>query len=352
MTTRMREEICEQPAAVSRTVDGLLAQTLAIRQLFGKAQSAVYCAIGTSRNAALYGSRLWNTYLGITSYIQDVDEEPNAAGTPGDAVVVALSQSGESGEILDAVARAQRAGRPTIAITNSAGSSLARAVDLPLITAAGLESAVPATKTYTTQMTALAAIITALTNDSELREGLQQLPAALEMIINRSIDISVVTAAATKGRAILIAGSGGCRSVADEIALKLQETCYLPAISSSEPGALHGPVALLGPESVLLIVAPDRPPSPQARALKRIADRRSAVTISLGATAEFGARCTSWIPAANVPRPLQPILLAVPGQMLAERLAVALGLSPDTPRGLSKITRTTPEDDNSARCAQ
>src|ERR1700730_8808257 len=158
--TAMRAEISEQPVALRATLDALLPRSGEIGRLAAGARQVLLIARGTSDNAAVYGSYLLQAHAGLlatlaspsiaTSYRRRLD----LSGV----LAVALSQSGRTEEIVDTLAWAGRCGARTLAITNGAGSPLAAAADVAFVTEAGPERAVPATKTFTTQLAALAVL--------------------------------------------------------------------------------------------------------------------------------------------------------------------------------------------------
>src|SRR5580692_12090 len=157
-STYMRAEIMQQPAALRATIDALLPRAAEAGRLARGTRQVLFIARGTSDNAAVYGSYLIQAYAGrlatlaspsiATAYRSRID----LSGV----LAVALSQSGRTEEIIETLAWAHDCGARTLAITNGAGSPLAETAQVALITQAGAEVAVPATKTFTTQLAALA----------------------------------------------------------------------------------------------------------------------------------------------------------------------------------------------------
>src|SRR3954470_21523499 len=160
MTTKMRSEIAEQPEALRATLDSLLPRVDEVRALGERTRQLLFIARGTSDNAAVYGRYLVEAHAGrlaalaapsvATTYKRKVD----LSGV----LAVAISQSGKTEEIVETLDWAKDCGARTVAVTNGAGSPLAEAAQLALVTRAGDELAVPATKTYTTQLAALAVL--------------------------------------------------------------------------------------------------------------------------------------------------------------------------------------------------
>src|SRR5690606_25686882 len=154
MTTTMAREIAEQPDALARTIEALRPMRPAVRELAAGRRTILFVARGSSDNAAVYGRYLLEVHAGHPAGLAapSVGTHYGARLDLSDAVVVSVSQSGETQEIVEAQDWAARCGARTIAVTNGADSSLANAADLALVTTAGRELAVPATKSYTTQL--------------------------------------------------------------------------------------------------------------------------------------------------------------------------------------------------------
>ena len=140
---------------------------------------------------------------------------------------------------------------------------------------------------------------------------------------------------------MVVSGRGLAYSTALELALKLEETCYLPAIGLSHADLVHGPIAVLGPGTpALLVAAGDGPVLPGMTALARSVAQRGGRAYGIGGDDAFKAACAAALPGPDLPEALAPMALVVPGQLLVEALARRLGLDPDQPRGLTKVTQT------------
>jgi glutamine---fructose-6-phosphate transaminase (isomerizing) len=336
--TVMAHEIGEQPAALARTLNALLPVRPQIAALAQGRRHLLFVARGSSDNAAIYGRYLCEVLAGrqaslaapsvATHYRADLDLS--------DTVTVSVSQSGETAEIAETQAWAAAHGARTVAITNVADSSLARAADLALVTQAGAELAVPATKTYTTQLAAIAVLVDALGGRS-LDFGRVVDEAA------RLLDVDVAPAAATLAvaRDTLVTGRGITYGTALEFALKLEETCLRPVRGLSYADLKHGPIAVVDADvAVVLVAAPDGPTVEGMTQLAATVRARHATVVGIGGDAAFAAQCDVTLPGPALPEELAPLALAIPGQRMVEVLARRIGLNPDAPRGLSKITQT------------
>jgi glutamine---fructose-6-phosphate transaminase (isomerizing) len=259
----MDREIREQPATIAATIDTLLPQQTELRRLARDCHSVTLFARGSSDTAAVYGRYLLEIRanmpagLGAPSVATLYRSTPDLGGT----LTVILSQSGRTDELIDVAEWARKRGARTIAVTNGAGSRLADAVDIALVTAAGAELAVPATKTYTAQLAALAVLGAALSKDpTELLAGLAAAGYEAQRMLADNGAAEAVAAALVECRALVLAGRGYTLSSALEIALKAQEVCGIAAIGLSGADLQHGPSALEGPAVPLVIAAPPSGP--------------------------------------------------------------------------------------------
>jgi glutamine---fructose-6-phosphate transaminase (isomerizing) len=340
--TRMRAEIAEQPAALRATIEDLLTRAGDAAALARYTRQVLLIARGTSDNAAVYGSYLIQVYAGrlatlaspsvATAYRSRVD----LSGV----LAVALSQSGRTEEIIETLAWAADCGARTLAITNDSRSPLAQAAEVAFVTRAGTELAVPATKTFTTQLAALAVLAIGL--DACLDPGeLRRAPDQIEAMLAAPPDAGPLTSELAHDRAVVVCGRGLAYAAALELALKLKETCYLHATGLSYADLLHGPIAVIDAQTPAILLAAGSGPTLDGMvALARRVTGTGARAYGIGGGERLAAACTRTLPGPRLPEWLAPLGLIVPGQLLAEALASRLGLDPDHPRGLSKVTQT------------
>jgi glucosamine--fructose-6-phosphate aminotransferase (isomerizing) len=342
--TQMSVEVAQQPEAVARTLAHLRPARADLARLAQGRRRVSLVARGSSDNAAVYGRYLlethsrWSAALAAPSvatlYQADLDLS--------DAIVVSVSQSGATEEIVDAQDWAKRHGAATVAVTNDGDSPLASAADVALVTQAGVERAVPATKTYTTQLTAMAVLASALSGDQEVLDGaLDRVPDEIAGLIDRRSGIDEAVDRLAQAAEVMVSGRGLVFGTALEIALKLEETCLRPVRGLSYADLRHGPMAVVDAELVaVLVAAADGPVLPGMHDLADDIAGRGAVTIGIGGDARFGAKCEVAVAGPDLPETVAPLALVVPGQLIVEQLALRLGLDPDAPRGLNKITQT------------
>ncbi|MGI5486124.1 SIS domain-containing protein [Microtetraspora malaysiensis] len=343
MTTKMRSEISEQPAALRATLDALLPRVDEVRRLAGQTRHLLFVARGTSDNAAVYGRYLIEARAGrmcalgapsiATTYRRRVDLDG--------VLAVGLSQSGRTEEIVETLDWAKSCGAKTVAITNGGPASpLAEVADLALCTLAGEEKAVPATKTYTTQLAALAVLALGVGADVNA-DDLQRVPDAVEKLIDDPGDLAAVVEGLAGKPGVVVSGRGFAFSTALELALKLKEACYLHAMGLSYADLLHGPIAVVDEDTpALLVAAGEGPTLPGTVALAERVTGAGASAFGVGGGTALAAAATAALNGPDLPEWVAPMGLIVPGQLLTEALARRLGIDPDAPRGLNKVTQT------------
>lgn len=335
----LRAEIGEQPDVLARLLVResanvrRIARDLARRDL----RFVLVAARGTSDNAARYAQYA----LGLTcrlpvalagpSLVTLYDAPPRLKG----ALVVGISQSGRSPDVVETVASARREGSPTLAIVNDPESPLAKAAAEVIPLHAGAERSVAATKTYTAQLLAVALLSAGLSGSRKHAEGLSALPDAVGAALGVEAAAKRAAARLAGASRLVVLSRGLNYPTAHEIALKLKELALLEAEAFSGADFRHGPIALAGPNLPAIVVSP--PGSATDADLAELAGelrRRGSPVLSIGP----GGRGA--LPVPRLPELLSPIVSVVPGQLLALHAARARGLDPDAPRGLTKVTET------------
>lgn len=343
MTSTMAREIAEQPVAAQRTLDALLPLRERLRAVARDRRHVLLVARGSSDNAAVYARYLVETQCGLSASLAAPSVATHYAGERdlSDTLVVSISQSGETEEIVATQSWAQQRGGATVAVTNVADSRLAAQADVALVTQAGPELAVPATKSYLTQLVAMAVLASALTPDAHaLEPELARVPEVIRDRLDRT-DPSAAVAMLERAGDVLVTGRGIVLGTALEVALKFEETCLRPVRGLSYADLRHGPIAIVDPDVVaVLVAAADGPLVEGMTGLAGELRERGASVLGIGGDADFAAACDSVLPGPALPEALAPLGLIVPAQLTIEALARVLGLDPDAPRGLSKVTRT------------
>lgn len=295
----------------------------------------VIAARGTSDNAARYAQYVWGARnrltVGLTTpaLFGPLDAPPSLEG----ALVVAISQSGESPDLVGVIEAAQAQGRPTLTITNHPESPLANRANVVVDLGAGPERAVAATKTYTASLVAVAVVSQALSGEPH---GLAPVADAVADALTISLP-EMANALVDSDRCVVI-GRGYQLATAFEWALKLQELTYLLAQPYSAADFQHGPVAVIEEGFPVFVVATSGPTFAETAALASGLMERGCHVVTV--TDDADAPGTQRIEIPRVEPWLSPIVAAPVLQRFAHELALARGLDPDAPRGLSKVTRT------------
>lgn len=339
----MRQEIEQQPGALKATIDALLPRRAEVAALAAGTSTVLFIARGTSDNAAVYGSYLIQAHAGRLTALA----APSIATTYRARVdltgilAVALSQSGETAEIVETLEWAASCGARTLAVTNGGpSSSLAEAASVALCTEAGVERAVPATKTFTTELAALAVLGLALGAPLDAGE-LRGVPDAVSELLARPPEVEPMVDALSRVSGVVVSGRGMAYAAALELAIKLKEACYLSAMGLSYADLLHGPIAVVDEKTPAIVVAADSGPMVGGTVdLARRVTGAGAHAYGIGGGSSLAAVCTAAVAGPALPEWLAPIGLIVPGQLVTEALARRLGIDPDSPRGLSKVTQT------------
>jgi glucosamine--fructose-6-phosphate aminotransferase (isomerizing) len=343
----MAVDIGEQPEVYARLIEP--AQTnpiaaVAARVAAWQPRHVVLTARGTSDHAALFGAYLAEIRLGLPAGLAS----PSAITLYGSrpdlsrALVVGVSQSGGSPDLVEVLQVARQTGALTLAVTNDPGSALAGAAELSINIAAGTERAVAATKTYTAELLSLLMLV------EGVRAGNGALPATERAILTVLPELAALTLAdpspgelAERYRfaaRVVTTGRGYAYPTAREAALKLMETSYLAALAFSGADLLHGPLAMTDPDVPVLAVVGDGPGGRSMReVLAKLGERRADV-VAIGPSAVPAAAAQLRVPAVDERH--APLLDILPLQQLALSLALARGEDPDAPRGLNKITST------------
>jgi glucosamine--fructose-6-phosphate aminotransferase (isomerizing) len=345
VSSHLESELHEQPAALRRLIERQRSYAEQIGDLFrsNDVQYILIASRGSSSNAARYAQYLLGrahrvpVAFATPSLFTLYEQPPRLDG----ALVIGISQSGKSPDVVEVVAEARRQGRPTVALTNSPASPLGMAADAVLKLEAGNEHAVAATKTYVNSLGAVALLFATTTGDKQAFAELERLPEQLEAQLERSWrDLTKLDAFGEIGGGTVVArGINFC--TASEIALKIRELSGLVFESFSAADLMHGPVAAIAAGWPVIAVAPSGPAFAAMVDAVDAVDRRGARTIVISGDEGLLARGEVGLPLLpDVPEWLSPLVAVVPGQLAAFRLAQLRGIDLDQPLGLSKVTLT------------
>jgi len=341
----LSNEIHEQPEVLLRLLDrqtetaARIAAAISARDV----RYAVIAARGTSDNAARYAQYLFGA----------LNRLPVALATPSlfsiyhtppqlrDALILGISQSGQSPDIVAVLEEGQRQGAPTLAITNAPNSPLAGQADYVIPLHAGEERAVAATKTYTAQLTALALLSCALGDDPTRLAALRRAPLAVERVLDGEELIARAVERYRYMETCVVLGRGYNYATAFEIALKLKELNHLVAEAYSSADFMHGHIAVVGSGFPALVVAPSGKMFDTMRNFSLELKSRGAELLIISDHQELLAEAVTPLPLPEgMPEWLSPIPAVVLGQLFALHLTLTKGNDPDQPQGLQKVTHT------------
>lgn len=348
--SKMLVEIREQPSALERTLKQELKGFQELKTRFEKEppRLVVLAARGTSDNACQFGRYLIEIATGIPAALAapSVSTLYHAKLRLEDALVVAISQSGESTDTNVVLEEARQMGAYTIGVTNEASSTLARLSHHTVLVRAGKEKSVAATKTYTGQLMSLYLLAWALGARLEI-DDLKRLPQRAAAAMKLDKEIAARAERYCFMRHSVVIGRGLNYANAFEWALKLMETCYIIAERFSQADLLHGPIAMVEPQFPAFVFAPTGPTWPAMKEMIARLDNTQATTLVVTDRSNKEApKAALRIPEnlafrSSLPGDLYtPIPYIIPAQLFAAHLAAAKGLNPDEPRGLSKVTLT------------
>ena len=349
----MIREVFEEPKAIRDTIRGCSEGIHAVLdEVAAEGFRVAYLSgSGTSYYASLAGQYAMSTLTSLTATSVPASEFSSwVSPTARDFLVIAVSQSGESVDVLSAVKTALRMGGKVFAVTNEAGSALAKMADFVLLTRAGREYAVTATKTYVSQLAAIYLLSIELSRIQkvkseveldEVREGLKEAPRLAEETL-RSTD-KVVRELAEKyrhNRFFFVLGSGPNYATALEAALKLKESCNVFAEGYASREFLHGPMRLADENTPMIFIVPPRENLDESISLiKRFKSLGAPIiTISEDDAKIAGLGDSMTIP-EGLPPLFTPIIYVGPLHLLAYYSSIARGLDPDKPEKIVKVVK-------------
>lgn len=342
----LHEEIYQQPTVLRNLLDN---QWGHIQQVASALRSADFqyvfiAARGTSDNAARYAQYLWGAHnrlpiaLATPSLFSLYQQPPGLKG----ALVIGVSQSGQSPDIVQVLDEGRRQGQPTLAITNAVDSPLAKAADFVLDIQAGQELAVAATKTYTAQLMTLAMLSAAFAEDDEKLSVLQRVPDFVNEVLGLDGDIQRMAERYYYMQQCVVIGRGFNYSTAFEWSLKLKELTYVVAEPYSSADFMHGPIAIVEHGFPVMVVAPGGMVFPELLAmLKSLHEKHGANLLVVSNRPEALELSDVQIPLPReMPEWISPIISIIPAQLFSYYLTKVKGLDTENPRGLKKVTHT------------
>lgn len=342
--SHLEQEIYEQPAVIRRLLSSETQNVSYIAQQIRQFNPAfVYIAArGTSDNAARYAQYVLGALVRMPVALA-VPSLHTLYTTPPDlsrALVIGISQSGASTDVNRVISDANKQGALTVSLTNNPQSELATAAHHHIYLNAGEEKSVAATKTYTSELVAIAMLAAALANHDDLREEIEQLPAQMSETLNLSDNIPSWVQRYRYMTNFITIGRGYNYCTAFEISQKVQELCYIIGPGYSEADFRHGPMALIEPGFPVIVAAPQGETLPIVLDfLEKLAEKR-AETLVISNNPSALARALFPMPIPNMSEWLSPVCAVIPGQVFALHLTKEKGYALDTPRNIQKVTIT------------
>jgi glutamine---fructose-6-phosphate transaminase (isomerizing) len=338
LSSRMYREAAHAPNAVREQLETNAENVAHIGALLREMQprAVVTCARGSSDNAATFAKYLIEsrakvlTSSAAPSLSSLYEAQPDLRGV----VFIAISQSGKSPDLLASTEAAKRGGALVIALCNSTESPLAAMADHLVPLCAGVELSVAATKSYIVSLTAVVHLVASWTADQALLDALRRCPEQLEHAWN--LDWSGAVPLLTRAANLYVVGRGFGLGIAQEVALKLKETCGLHAEAFSAAEVKHGPMALVRQGFPVLMLSQNDESRAGIAELAHDFIARGAEVLLAGIEAEHALS----LPTIAANPAIEPILMIQSFYRMATALAFARGFNPDKPPHLNKVTET------------
>lgn len=340
----MAVEIAEQPEALGRLLrpEGLeVAARLADVIRERAPRFVLLAARGTSDHAALYAKYLVEVSLGLPAGLASPSTMTAYGARPelSDVLLLTVSQSGGSPDLIETLRTARAGGATTLAVTNNLGSQMAAEAELNFDILAGPEQAVAATKSYSSSLLALWLVVEMYRGGDA--SAASRLPEAAQSLVDRRAEVAALAARYRFTDRLVTTGRGYSYPTARETALKLMETSYVAAHAFSGADLLHGPLAMIDHDHPVIAIVPDGLGAEAMKpVLERLADRGADVAV-FGGQQSVGLGTVGFdLGSSDITEELHPIIDIIPLQQLALEMTLARGFDPDAPRGLSKVTQT------------
>jgi len=343
--TRLYQEIHQEADIIQKLINKPQSaiKKLAEEMRNRKIKQIFIAARGTSDNAGRYAKYLMGAHdhmvvsLATPSLFTIYRQTPDLS----DCLVLGISQSGKSPDIVSVLAKGKQQGALTAAFTNTSQSDLGNKADIVVDLKAGEETSLAATKTYIAELISLAILSTILNGSEQYKQDLQNLP---DLFINGFDNESAIDSLAERYRYMrhcAVIGRGYNYASAFEFSLKLKELTYTIAEPYSSADFLHGPVALVDRGFPVFVIAPSGKMEGEMKALVEKIQRRQAEVVMISDHPDLLSLADHTIKLpVGVPEWLSPITAILPAQMFAMYLAHTRNFDVDNPRGLSKVTET------------
>lgn len=353
----MEKEIMEQPQVIKETI---LPRIRDGKPDFGKegipdeilrdCKRICVIACGTAMHAGLVGKSLIQAMIGIhVDVVMASEFMYNDPVVDKDTLVIAISQSGETIDTLEALKFARKCGSPSISIVNVKGASIARASEYVIYTNAGPEIAVASTKAYTTQLavlyliTARMAVARKLWSDEQLTAFIDELcrvPEVMEAVLAKKEEIHRLTGTILNAKDVFMIGRGLDYSILLEGSLKLKEISYIHSEAYASGELKHGTIALITEDTpVIAVVTQEKLKSKEFSNIREVQSRGARVLLLLKENEEL-EESGQWSSVFRLPVMEDPFMVmpaSVALQLIAYYVSLDKGLDVDKPRNLAKV---------------
>jgi len=339
-------EIHEQGDILERLLNNQMGKVEEVARLIKKHNPPYIflAARGTSDNAGRYANYVLGSVnripvaLATPSLFSIYNQPPQLNG----ALVIGISQSGQSPDIVSVLTEAQRQGCPTVAITNITESPLAKSADAVIDIQAGVEAAVAATKTYTTELMSIAMLSAALSGEKSAYEALTQVPGWVRRVLSQADTLTRLAERYRYMERCVVLGRGYNYATAFEWSLKLKELTYVTAEPYSSADFQHGPIAIVEQGFPIMAVAPSGQVYENFLGmLKQLRSGPNAELVVISDRLEALELAQSPLPLpVGIPEWLSPIVAIIPAQLFAYALTRAKGYNTEAPRSIRKVTET------------
>jgi glucosamine--fructose-6-phosphate aminotransferase (isomerizing) len=339
----LEQEIRSQPEVIARLLERETDHITRIVAQLPAFDYVIIAARGSSDHAATYAQYAWTAFGGypVALATPSLHTMYQKAPRMNNALVVGISQSGQSPDIIAVLEEGKRQGRPTLAITNDGSSPLAAMADHVIELHAGPERSVAATKTYLAQMVVMILFAAAWHGDRQRLTEVQQLPDIIATALQGNDEIAQRAERYRYMEECVVIGRGYNYSTSFELALKLKELTYVMATSYSSADFRHGPIATIDSGTPTILIMPTGATFQDMLELTGELQQRGAELLVISDSAQALAAAKTPLPLKEgVPEWLSPVPAIIPGQLLAMHLTISKGYNPDVPRGLNKITLT------------
>ncbi len=339
-------EIHEQGDILERLLNNQMGIVEEIAQSINKLKPpyVFLAARGTSDNAGRYANYVLGSLNGLSvalaapSLFSIYERPPRLNG----ALVIGISQSGQSPDIVSVLTEAHRQGCPTLVLTNIANSPLAKSSDWVIDVQAGVEVAVAATKTYTTELMSIAMLSAALSGDKEAYAALAQVPGWVRRVLEHADNVARLAERYRYMERCVVLGRGYNYATAFEWSLKLKELSYITAEPYSSADFQHGPIAIVEQGFPIMAVAPSGQVYDNFLGmLRKLRSGPNAELVVISDRLEALELAQSPLPLpVGIPEWLSPIVSILPAQIFAHALTRAKGYNTEAPRSIHKVTET------------